>query len=293
MALSNPRIFFGVHSFTPYSRDTGLPYGTALVIGNSSFSLSGELATLQGGSNKYPYAVEETSITAELSLVFRQYEDWMFEVFLGKQPTTGTPSATGTISTVTNKNGTSVADATTGIASVSIGTATDLKFSKYVVKAASADAVDVYAYSNIDFARGTDKEFESDALKITSTALTVPDSGGTVAIPGYGVTITGGSGTVAMDSDDTATFEVIPPDEANMSATFGGSSDTFPEFGAILMAAKRGNGQMVEIDVFRCKAVGLPIGLQEKAFSEAEITAQAFYDSDQSGVYSLRHVSPL
>ena len=80
--LSNPRIFFGVHSFTPYCRETGMPYGTALVLGQSGFSLAGELATQLGGSNRYPWAVEETNITAELSLTLRQYEDWMMRLFL-------------------------------------------------------------------------------------------------------------------------------------------------------------------------------------------------------------------
>ena len=50
MSLSNPRILFGLHSFSAYDRESGLPYGTALVVGNSSFSLSGELASLTGGS---------------------------------------------------------------------------------------------------------------------------------------------------------------------------------------------------------------------------------------------------
>lgn len=297
MALSNPRIFFGVSSFTAYNRDSGLPYGTSLVLANSSFSLSGELVSLTGGSNRYNWAVEESNITAELSITFRQYEDWMMELFLGKAPTAGTPSATGTVGAIANKKGTSVVNASTGIASVAAisGSEADLKFTKYVVKAASATTVDIYAYSNTDFGRGTDKVFENDELKITTSPITVPDSGATVDFTGYGIEITGGSGTVAFTAGDTAVFEVLPADEKSVSAVFGGSTDSFPEFGAVIMGQKRGNGggEMVEIDVYRCKAVGLPMNFAEKAFSEAEITAQAYYDSEQGGVFKLRHVTPL
>ena len=59
-----------------------------------------------------------------------------------------------------------------------------------------------------------------------------------------------------------------------------------------VVGQQRGNGEMVEIDIFRLKAVGMPLGFQEKAFSEAEITAQAFYDADQNGVFKLRHITP-
>ncbi len=296
MSLSNPRILFGVHSFTAYDRSSGLPYGTALVVGNSSFALNGELASLNGGSNKYPWAVEETTINAELSVTVKQYEDWMMQLFLGKKPTAGTPSATGSVSTLTNKKG-SVVNAVTGIASIAklAGSEADLKFGKYVVKVhdIALDQVHVYALSNIDFARGTDKTFEDDLLRITTTPLTIL-TGADVTIPGFGLKLTGGSGAIAFAAvGDTAVFEVLPPDSKSISAIFGGSSDVFPEFGAIVVGQQRGNGEMVELDIFRLKAVGLPMGFQEKAFSEAEITAQAFYDSEQNGVFSLRHVNPL
>lgn len=298
MSLSNPRIFFGVHSFTPYCRDNGLPYGTALVLGQSGFSLSGELASLNGGSNKYPWAVEETNITAELSLTVKQYEEWMMQLFLGKAPTVGAASATGQVSTLTDKKG-SIVNSTWGIASVQVktGSEADLKFTRYVVQVvdAGAETVDVYALSNIDFARGTDTQFENDLLKITASPLTITD-GGTVEVPGFGIELIGGT-TVDFAGNNveagmTAEFAVLPPSEKDISARFGGSADSFPEFGAIVVGQQRGNGEMVELDIFRLKAVGLPLGFQEKAFSEAEITAQAFYDAEKNGVFDLRHIVP-
>ena len=297
MSLDNPRIFFGVHSFTPYCRDTGLPFGTALVIGQSGFSLSGELASLNGGSNKYPWAVEETNITAELSLTIKQYEDWMMQLFLGKKPTENGVSV-GTVENVQGKKGT-VINAVWGVASVQVkaGSETDLKFTKYVIKVEDkdADTVRVYAMSNIDFARGTDGQFENNLLEITSAPLAITD-GAAIEIPGYGVEIVGGS-TVDFAGNnvangDTITFDVVVPSSKSISARFGGSSDSFPEFGAIVVGQQRGNGEMVELDIFRLKAVGMPLGFQEKTFSEGEITAQAFYDAEKNGVFDLRHITP-
>lgn len=291
--LSNPRIFFGLHSFSAYSRTSGLPYGTALVVGNSSFSLAGELASLLAGSSKYPLAVEETSITAELSCKFKQYEDWMMQLFLGKLPTATGVSAS-VVSALTNKLGV-VMNAATGIASVSVlaGSEADVKFGKYVVKVVdkTADTVHVYALSNVDFARGTSKDFEDNLLRITDVPLVITD-GGNISIPGFGLKLVGGTAVNFAANGDTATFEVIPPSRSSIAAVFGGSSDVFPEFGAFVVGQKRGNGEMVELDIFRLKAVGLPMGFTEKAFSEAEITAQAFYDSEKNGVFSLRHVIP-
>lgn len=297
MPLSNPRIVYGVHSITPYRRDTGLPYGTALVLGQSNFSLSGELASLFGGSNKYPWAVEETTIAAELSIAVKQYENWMFEVFLGKGPTIA-GSSTGAVTALTDKKGILV-NATWGIDSIGVksGSEADLKFSKYIIKVddAATDAVHVYALSNVDFARGTDADFFDDALRVTDTPLIVP-SGTTVEIPGFGLEITGGTavdfaGNSVADGD-TATFEVLPPSSASTNTRIGSTTDVFPEFGCLVLAQQRGSGEMYELDIFRLKGVGLPMGFQEKAFSEAEITAQAFYDSAKNGVFDIRTVVP-
>lgn len=293
MALSDPRIVYGVHSFAPYSRSTGLPYGISKVLESSNFSVTGELNALNGGASKFPWAIEEANVTAEIQIKVKQLEDWMFELFLGKAPTTvTTPDVDGVIGSIANKKGTSLV-AATGIASVSLksGGAGDLKFGKYIVKAVSSTTVDVYAMSDVDFNRGVDKVFEDDLLKITATALTIVTATA-VEIPGFGLELTGGAGTIGMTTGDTAEFEILPPFSKQMSVTIGGSADTFPEFGCIMVAQQRGNGEMFEIDAFRCKGSGLPMGLSEKEFAQPEITAQAFYDSAKNGIAKIRWVQP-
>lgn len=295
MALSNPRAVFGVHSLAPYDRSTREYKGILKVLGSSNLSLEGELISLNGGSAKYPWAVEDGLITAELELTFREYPDFMIELLLGKAPTANAAEANGSVTSISNAKGT-VVDATTGIASVGIETGQegDLKFSHYVVKVVTSTTVDVYASSDIDHARGDDLEYQDDLLKITTSPLTVPSTGGTVSIPNSGLELTGGSGTVDFTTagavGDTAVFSSRPKNTGSMDVIIGAASDSFPEWGAVLVAQKRGSDEMFEIDLFRVKAVGLPIGFTENEFSEASVTAQAFQDTARGGVFAIRSV---
>ena len=287
MGLSDARVFFGVHSCSFINRTTGEPYGTLKVLKQSSLEVSGESIELTAGSSKYPWAVESGKSSAKLSLTFDEYPSFVYELFLGKKPTENGAAASGSISTLTDKSGLMV-DAVTGVASVGIkaGNEADLKFTKYVVKYVSADTVDVFAYSDVDFARGTDTAFENDLLKITATPLTMTSSA--VEVPDYGIELTGGSGTIAIPENSTATFEVIPVSSDSTEVVIGGSSDVYPEFECIVHGSKLGSDEIVELDVFRCQATGMGFGFSESEFSESEIEITAFYDSAKNGVFSQR-----
>jgi hypothetical protein len=291
MSLSDPRSIFGIHTVSPYSRTTGLPYGILRVLGGSSLSLSGEQIKLNGGSNKYPWSVEDGLITAEVSLKVKEYPDFLFELFLGKAPTSvTTPDTDGTISAPVDKNGTSLVHPTTGLASIAVIPTTgaaNLKFGKYVLKVTAAKVFSVYCMSNIDFARGTDVEFSDDTLLVGSVTLT--DTSTTTDLADFGLQFTSGSGVIAMTTGDTATFEVMPPFTKSMTVNIGANSDSFPEFGMVCLSKKKGNLEMFEIDLLRCKGVGLPLGFEENAWSNAEIKVEAFYDSSANKVFSIRN----
>lgn len=292
MSLSTPRQIFGVHSFTPYSRTTGEPYGYARVLKDSSLSLSGEQIENTGGSNKFPWGIEDGKITSELSIKMSEYPNFVFELFLGKAVTAASAETSGNVSTLTNKYGTSTVNATTGIASVAVIPTTgaaNLKFGKYLVKVASATTVNIYLLSDVDVVRGTDVEYVDDTLKIISAAQTIT-SGADTDIASLGLRFAGGSGAIGMTTGDTATFEVRPINSKNITATIGASTDVAPEFGAIVISQKLGSDQLFEVDAFRCKASGLPIGFAEKAWSELEAKAKLLYDSAKNGVFSIRHV---
>jgi hypothetical protein len=290
--LSNPRVIFGVHSVTPYNRTSGLPYGTARVVGEASLGLTGDLQKLFGGSSRFPWAIEDGVINTELALKLKEYPNFLFELFLGKAPTDTAADSAGTVSALVNKLGTSIV-AATGLASIAVKSAAkaDLKFTKYVIKAVDATHIDIYAMSNVDFSRGTDALFQDDLLKITATPLAIT-TGAAVDIPNFGLTVTGGASATAFVSGDTATFEVKPISSKTTEVTVGGTSDVFPEMGMIIVAQQSGTQEMVELDVFRCKGIGLPLAFAEKKFSEPEIKVEAYYDSVKNGVFSMRHIIP-
>lgn len=293
MALSDPRVVFGVHSWTPYSRTTGEYYGTLKVLGGSSMSLAGELIKLNGGSQKYPWAVEDGLITAEMSLKAKEYPSFLYTLFMGKTPTDNSADTAGAVSTPVEVTGTTIMDASTGLASIIVIPSTgaaNLKFSQYVVKATSDDDLNIYAATDIDFARGTDETYDSDLLLVATVAI--GDAGATTDVASLGLRFTAGSGTTAFTIGDTAKFRVKPPSTKSTNVTIGAASDTFPEFGSIMYAKKRGNLEMLELDVFRCKGVGLPMALEENAFSEFEVKVEAFYDSAKDGIMDVNFINP-
>lgn len=291
MTLPSPKTIYGIHSLTAYNITTRLPLGTAKVAGGAEFSLEGELNPLNGGSSKYPWKVERGLISAEVTLTLREYPDFLFETLLGKAVTTNSAEASGNASTLTNQNGTSLVDATTGVASVGVksGSEADLKFSEYVVKAVTATTVDVYAYSDVDFANGTDKTFEDGLLKITASPLSITTSTA-VEVPGFGVELTGGSGTIGMTVDDTAVFSVRPANSESRSVVIGSTNEVFNDFGLYIAAQRPGDKEMFVIDCFKCAGAGLPINFTENEFSEASVTVQLYQDTARNGIMEMKSV---
>ena len=292
MALTAPRTLYGIHNVTAYNVSTGLYYGLLRVLKSSVFSLQGEVTELRGGSNRYPWTAEDGNISAELNLSCSEYPDFLFELFLGKDPTDVSAEASGNASTLTDKFGTTVVDAAGFLGTVTVGTAADLKFGKYILKATGTNTAKLYCSTNVDAVRGTDaSDFTDDILEIAS--FTGVGTGSTHAVTGYGITLTAGASAGAMTTGHTATFEIRPVTTGvNVTATFGGLNDVFPEFGALCYSAQKGNGEMFEIDIFKLKSVGCSLGAEEKSFSSWSISGKASYDTSRSGVFSMRHVRP-
>jgi hypothetical protein len=293
MAFSDPRVFFGIHSFTPYSRTTGLPYGELRVLEGASLSLSAELTELMGGSSKYPWAVEDGAIQAEISLKGSQYEDFMFELFLGKAPTANSAETTGAVAVaLANTYGSSIYNASNGLDGVEItsGDSADLKFGRYVLKATGAQAFDVYIKSDVDIGRGNNGTIQNDLLKLTSSPLSVASADAVDATLGLTFSKVG---TPAFTTGDTAEFQIRPPNTKSMTVRVGAANDAvFPEFGAIIMAQKRGTQELFELDVFRCKGAGMPLGFDMASFSKYEIKIKVMYDSTKNGIFDASHVTP-
>lgn len=295
MALESRKIIYGVHSVTPYNPTTGLPLGdTAKVVGNLSINMSGDLIELNGGSQPFNWAVENGVISTETTLLLREYPNFIYEAFLGKAVTENAAETGGSVNTITNKNGTSLVDATTGVASIGVksGSEADVKTGNYVVKAVTSTTVDVYALSDIDFKNGNELSYVDNTLKITATPLTITASTA-VEIPNTGLELTGGSGTIGMTADDTAVFKSRAINTGSQSVAIGDANFSLPEIGLFCVAQKAGDNTIYTIDLFRCKGAGAPIAFAEKAFSEAEIPIRAFYDADRGAVMDIERVENI
>ena len=295
MSLCAPKTIYGVHSLSLYNRETWEPYGIIKVLGSLAFNLTGDFNDLYGGSSLYAWESEQGVLSAELSGTIKEIPNFAFEKFLGASVTANSAETSGNVGTLTDKYGT-VVNATTGVASAGAksGSEADLKDGLYLVKVVSATTVDVYAMSDYDFDKGTDKSFETDLLKITATPLTVPDSGAAVEVPGYGFELIGGSGTVDLETagaiGDTAYVYVRKVNSGSDLITNGQSTAVFPAFGAMVASQKKGNGNTFETQLFNCKAIGLPISHTEAEWMNSDITLRAIYDSTENAVAKFRRV---
>lgn len=292
MSLSDPRIIYGIHSISPYSRTDGLPYGILKVIGSANLALTSDLEQLYAGSNKYAWAAENKTVSTELTAKVKAYPGFLFSLFLGSAVTDAGVDTAGTTSTLTNKKGTSLVS-TAGIASVAVLAASkaNLKFGKYVVKVLTSTTVGVYLLSDIDITRGTDAVYTDDTLELTLSTITIVAATDT-NVADLGIKFTGAAGPISMTVGDTATFEVLPPSTKSSAIVVGKSTDTFPAFGALLLAQKRATGEMFEIDAHNCVGGGLPINLEENAFSQPELKMTCLYDSALDRVFTIRHILP-
>lgn len=295
MSLAAPRIFYGVYSMTPYNRVSKMPYGTLKVIGSSSIALSAPINELNAGANPFSWAAEAGFFKAEMSVKVKAFPGFLFQQFLGASVTDNVAEAGGSASALKNGQGTSVFQATTGIASVGVvsGSEADVKFGKFVAIATDATHVDVYELSDIDGRRGSDLDFINDSLKITASPLLITTGAVATPIPNTGLELIGGSGTIGMTVGDTAYFSSRPINQKSSVIRVGSAQTALLGFGALILAQKRATAEMVEINAFNCVASGFPLPFEEKKFAEVDCKVSLLYDAAEDAVYELEAVNPL
>ena len=293
MGLSQDRILYGIHSMSPRNRATKLPYGILKVIGSCNLALTSDLEQLYAGSNKFAWAAESKTTKTDLAAKVKAYPGFLFSLFLGASVTDNAADAAGTISTPVNALGTSIIKPTTGIATIAVKAAqkANLKYGQYVIKALTANTLGIYLMSDIDSNRGTAASYADDSLKLTLATVTIVTVTGT-DIDSLGMTITGGSSATAFTIGDTAYFQVSPPSSKSTDIIVGASGATMPDFENIMYAQKRATGEMFEIIAHNCVGTGLPISLEEMAFSQAELKMTCLYDSGLNRVFTIRDIQP-
>ena len=294
MVTIDKDVIFGIHSVAVLDRSNGfLPYegGYLEILGNVNFNSTIENIPLTGGSSLDPWEVENGLRNTEIGMTVRQANKAQWQTFAGAVASATAASSTGTVGTIINTKGTSVVNATTGIASIAAtsGDEADLKTGTYFFKAASATTVDIYVTTDIDFNEGTDVVFDDQSLLIES-GVTVSGTGGTTAIADFGLTITGGSGTVAMTADDVAAV-TVRREHGGLNKYLVGQGSEVPEYvGLEFYSQKQADGTEWMVRFPKVKANGMPVAFNEKAWTEAEITANAVRALDPIENTSLLYV---
>lgn len=281
---------FGVHSICSVSRTTRIPTGMARILGDISIAFEASSVQNRGGSSWYPWATEITEINPTASFQVKEYPDWVMTNYAAAKITTTAASATdGTVSALTNKEGTSVFDASTGVATATLesGENANMKTGAFRVIAASATTVDVYAVSNFQFTRGTDLYADDNTMKITTSPLTITASTA-VSVPGTGIELTGGSGVIAMTIGDVAEYHVYSPHNGISKVEMGVNGYIFPEHELYIFGKQRADGRAVYIHCPKAVCTsGMTWNFSQGDFSNTDISVDLLNDSDLGNVATI------
>ena len=210
MAPSNALQSNGIHQITMQDLVDPSIVGVAKVLGDVMPDLIQELIESRGGSAKLPFSVAPGEASGEISVLLKQYDKSLLRFInpwiSGSQVESSSGSATGSTTAIENQTGTSVVDASTGIASIAVDSATktSLAYGDYVLKAVGVATFNLYLNTDIS---GTET-YEDDTYKINESVITNPGTGGTVIYAG--IEFTAGSSASAFVTDDIATFSVKP-----------------------------------------------------------------------------------
>ncbi len=287
MGLSNDFIVFGINNLTCINKTDRKPYGIFKVIGGGQISLSAEFEDLFGGAQRFAYASEAKTIASEFTANVKSFPNFLFSLFLGATVSETAASATGTVGSLSNSKGTSVFEASTGIATITAkaGSENLLKTGKYFIVAVTATTFDAYMTTDVD-----GDLFQNDALKITESPLTVTASTA-VEIPNTGLEATGGSGTIDLgDAGNVAELEVASAHGGVDEIVIGEAGATFPEHEEVAYSAKRSNGDLMEMTIHKAVGAGFPISLEEQAYSIPELTVKLLYDNCVNRIATIRKV---
>jgi hypothetical protein len=225
--------------------------------------------------------------TFTLSFTAASYRNEAYEQLAKAEVTDIDADASGEIYGFDNFKGTSVKVATTGIASITITDATELKEGMYVIVATDTAKCKVYAFSDLQLADGTMIQPADDSMMIDSEK-TITTAGNT-AVTSMGITLDGGSGTIGFTTGDSALFYVRRADVVGEEILVTGATD-FDEIG-IMLFPDHYNGEYTMIDCFKVTAGGLPIEIKD-TWSTYQISTELLKDETEGGYYRIHRNRP-
>ena len=279
---------FGIHNATFKDNLDPTYWGMAKILGSAEADLKQELVPLEGGSSIVPWAAAPARASGEITLPIREYDKQILRFLkpwiAGSEVENSSGEAAGSVTTITNAKGTSVVDASTGIASIAVGTAASLKAGNYKVVCTAAATIDIYV--DTDVAGGV--EFQNSDLKINSAAVTIP-SGSTVEY--QGIEFTGGSGTIGMTTGDIATFTVNPISTYLLDSYFGKTGACLREFELTVYSECVG-GRIRATTYPRCVAsASTPIMFLENEWASMEATIQILQPANVDYIAASKYIN--
>ena len=109
--------------------------------------------------------------------------------------------------------------------------------------------------------------------------MVVPGTGGTIDIPDYGITLTGGSGTVAFVDGDTAYFDARPANTKTTEIVMGDKSD-LKNLGLVLVYPRNSNGQHRIVDFPKVAVGGTSFAGNTREYAEFEFTGMPLLEEN-------------
>lgn len=268
---------YGIHNVTFRDILDQTYWGQAKILGSVEPDLKQEIIPLRGGSSPLPWGAAPGEASGEIALTIRQYDKQILRFLKpwisGSETEDTDGESGGSVTTIINEKGTSMVDATTGIASIAVGTAASLKPGNYKVVATGSATVDLYV--DTDVSGGL--EYQNSDLKINSSAITIPGTGGTVE--STGIEFTGGSGSIALTTGDIATFTVNPISTYLYTDYFGKTGACMREFELSIYSECVG-GKVRRTTYPRCVAsASTPPMFLEKEWASMEASIQVLKPS--------------
>lgn len=280
---------FGIHNATFKDIQDPTFWGLAKILGSAEADLKQELIPLEGGSSILPWGAAPGRATGEITLPIRQYDKQILRFLkpwiAGSETENASGEAGGSVMQIVNAKGTSTVNATTGIASIAVGTAANLKPGNYKAVVTAAATIDIYV--DTDVAGGV--EYQDSDLKINTSPITIPGTGGTVEF--QGVEFTGGSGTIGMTIGDIATFAVNPISNYLLDTYFGKTGACQREFELTIYAECVG-GRIRTTTYPRCVAsASTPVNFLENDWASMEATIQVLQPSTVDYVATSKFIN--
>lgn len=269
---ATPLKSFGIHNATFKDNINPDAWGGAEILGSAEADMKQEIIALDGGSSPVAWGAAPGRATGEITLTIRQYDPQITRFLkpwvAGSEVEVPGGEAGGSVTTIVNKKGVSVVDATTGIASIAVdsGSVADLSPGNYKFVATGAATGDLYVDTDVT----GQVEYQDSDLKINDTPITVPGTGGTVVY--QGIEFTGGSGTIAFVTGDVAYFSVSPASNYKLTEFFGKTGACFREF-ELTVYSECESGKIRTTTYPRCVATAsTPPQMLEKEWASMEAT---------------------